>query len=158
MEPFVKTAKLVIGSPAFTHKDFLPVKYTCDGDNVNPPITIESIPAGAKSLTLIVDDPDALDGTFDHWVIWNIQPKEMINENSAAGTEGKNSFGNTKYQGPCPPEGKAHRYFFKVYVLDKLLDAQPGSDKKTIEKAMKDHILAEGEIIGLYHRSKYKSL
>ena len=150
----VKTAKLTIGSTAFGNKDFIPAKYTCEGENVNPSITIENIPAGTKSLTLIVDDPDAPDGIFDHWIIWNIRPMEMIIENTVPGVEGKNSFGKTNYWGPCPPPGSAHRYFFKVYALDKLLEVPAHSDKKTVEKAMKDHILAEGEIIGMYERIK----
>src|SRR5437870_4175246 len=110
MEPNVKIAKLIISSTVFVNKGIIPSKYTCDGENVNPPITIEDIPAGTKSLALIMDDPDAPNGIFDHWIIWNIRPMEMIIENTVPGTEGKNSFGKMKYQGPCPPEGKAHRY------------------------------------------------
>ena len=153
METNVKTAKLTIGSTEFANMEFIPEKYTCEGENVNPAITIENIPGGTKSLALIIDDPDAPNGTFDHWIVWNIRPKEMIIENTVPGTEGKNSFGKTRYQGPCPPGGKAHRYFFKVYALDTLLDTPAGSDKRTVEKAMARHILAEGEIIGLYQKS-----
>ena len=145
---------LTIGSTAFTHKGSIPAKYTCDGENVNPSITIEDIPPGTKSLALIVDDPDSHDRVFDHWVIWNIHPMEMIIENSVPGTEGKNSYGRTKYQGPCPPAGRVHRYFFRIYALDTLMEIQPGSYRETLEKAMKKHILAEGEIIGLYQRPK----
>lgn len=153
MEPIVKTGKLIIGSPEFANKDFLSDRYTCEGENVNPPLTIENIPAGTKSLTLIIDDPDSPDGVFDHWVVWNIHPMEMILENTVPGTEGINSFGRTKYQGPCPPPGRAHRYFFRVYALDTLLDIKAGSDKKSVEKAMKNHILAEGEIVVMYERA-----
>jgi len=158
MVPSVKIAKLTIGSTEFANKDYLSAKYTCEGENINPPITVENIPAGTKSLALIVDDPDAPDGIFDHWIIWNIRPMEMIIENTIPGTEGKNSFGKTRYHGPCPPEGNAHRYFFRVYALDTLLDVRAGADKKTLEKAMHDHILGQGEIIGMYKKTKYKNL
>lgn len=158
MATITKTAELTIGSTEFANKDYLPSKYTCEGENINPPITIENIPPGTKSLTLIIDDPDAPDGVFDHWIVWNIHPMEMIIENTSPGTEGKNSFGRTRYHGPCPPEGKAHRYFFKVYALDILLETREGADKKTVEKAMNGHILASGEIIGMYKKIKYKNL
>ena len=153
METTLKIGKLTIGSSEFANQGFIPAKYTCEGENVNPSITIENIPSGTKSLALIIDDPDGPNGTFDHWIVWNIRPKEMIIENTVPGTEGKNSFGKTKYQGPCPPEGKTHRYFFKVYALDSLINVQAGSDKKTVEKAMSKHILGEGEIIGLYQKA-----
>lgn len=153
MTTLVKTGTLTIGSPEFGNKDFIPPKYTCQGEDINPPLTIENIPAGTKSLTLIVDDPDAPVRTYDHWLIWNIRPMEMILENTTPGVVGKNSFGNIKYNGPCPPAG-THRYFFKVYALDTLLDVKSGADKKTVEKAMRDHILAEGEIIGMYKKSE----
>jgi len=158
MTTIVKTEELTIGSTVFSNKGYIPTNYTCEGENINPSITVENIPSGTKSLALIVDDPDGTDGVFDHWIIWNIHPMEMIIENTAPGTEGKNSFGKTSYQGPCPPEGKDHRYFFKVYALDTLLDLKKGFDKKSLEKAMQDHILAKGEIIGMYKRTKHKNL
>jgi Raf kinase inhibitor-like YbhB/YbcL family protein len=148
----IETLTLTIGSTAFTHKGSIPSKHTCDGENVNPSLTIENIPPGTKSLTLIIDDPDAPTGVFTHWVLWNIHPMEMILENTVPGTEGKNSFGRTFYQGPCPSDGRVHRYFFKVYALDTLLKLRPGSNKETVENAMMKHLLAEGEIIGLYQR------
>jgi Raf kinase inhibitor-like YbhB/YbcL family protein len=152
MKATAKAEKFTIGSTVIANRDRIPSKYTCDGENINPPLTIENIPEGTKTLALIVDDPDAANGTFDHWIVWNIRPMEMISENTVPGTEGKNSFGKTRYQGPCPPHGEEHRYFFKVHALDTLLDIAAGSDKKTVEKAMKGHILAEGEIIGIYKR------
>jgi Raf kinase inhibitor-like YbhB/YbcL family protein len=158
MESIIQIAELTIGSTVFANKDFLPAKYTCEGENVNPPITIENIPSGTKSLTLIIDDPDAPNGVFDHWVIWNIRPMEMIIENSRPGTEGKNSFGRSVYHGPCPPAGGPHRYFFRVYALDILLDLKRGSDKKALEKAMHGHIIAAGEIVAMYQKTKYKNL
>jgi Raf kinase inhibitor-like YbhB/YbcL family protein len=152
MEEIVKTARLIVGSTVFAHEDFIPVKYTCQGKNINPPITIEKIPSGTKSLAIIVEDPDAPSGIFDHWIIWNIPPTELIFENSAPGVEGKNGFGKVNYQGPCPPEGKAHRYFFKVYALDKMLDVPFGSTKAEVERAMQKNIVAKGEFIGMYKK------
>src|SRR5258706_14207920 len=152
MTTLTQTTTLTIGSSEFGPKDFIPSKYTCEGENVNPPLTIENIPSGAKSLAVIVDDPDAPGGTFIHWVIWNIRPMEMILENAVPGTEGNNSFRATHYQGPCPPTG-THRYFFKVYALDTLLDIEQGAKLKTLEKAMRDHILGYGELVGVYRKS-----
>ncbi|MCE9540747.1 MAG: YbhB/YbcL family Raf kinase inhibitor-like protein [Bacteroidetes bacterium] len=158
MATLTKTEELTIGSTEFSNKGYIPTRYTCEGENINPSITIENIPSGTKSLALIVDDPDATDGIFDHWLIWNIRPMEMIIENTVPGTEGKNSFGKTRYHGPCPGEGRDHRYFFKVYALDILLDIKIGADKKTLEKAMHHHTLAKGEIIGMYKKTKHKSI
>jgi len=154
MDPIVKTGKLNVVSPAFVANDFIPAKYTCQGKNVNPAISIENIPSGTKSLALIVEDQDAHNGVFVHWLIWNIHPTEMILENSAHGVEGKNGFGKIKYQGPCPPEGETHRYSFKIYALDKTLGIPEGTVKEDLEKAMNDHILAQGEFIGLYKNTK----
>jgi len=143
--------ELTITSPAFENNKLIPSKYTCDGDNVNPPLNIEGIPEETKSLVLIVDDPDAPMGTWDHWIVWNIPPTNKIEENSIPGTEGLNDFRKHSYGGPCPPS-RTHRYFFKVYALDTKLDLDPNSRKKDVEKAMKDHILAKGELVGLYRR------
>jgi hypothetical protein len=143
--------ELAVTSPAFHHNKMIPGKYTCDGEDVNPALKIESVPEHAKSLVLIVDDPDAPMGTWDHWVVWNIPPTSMIGENTVPGVEGLNSFGKHSYGGPCPPSG-THRYFFKVYALDTLLNIPSNSRKKDLEKAMKDHVLAKGELVGLYSR------
>ena len=143
--------ELTITSPAFGNNKPIPSKYTCDGDNVNPTLNIEGTPEETKSLVLIVDDPDAPMGTWDHWIVWNIPPTNKIEENSVPGTEGLNDFRKHSYGGPCPPSG-THRYFFKVYALDTKLDLNPNSRKKDVEKAMKNHILAKGELVGLYSR------
>jgi len=143
--------ELTIKSPVFENKKSIPSKYTCDGDDVNPPLIIEGIPEGTKSLVLIVDDPDAPMGTWDHWIVWNIPLTNKIEENSVPGTEGLNDFRRHSYGGPCPPSG-THRYFFKVYALDTKLNLDSNSRKKDIEKAMKGHLLAQGELIGLYGR------
>jgi Raf kinase inhibitor-like YbhB/YbcL family protein len=142
---------LVVKSPTFENQKTIPSKYTCDGSNINPPLTIEGIPESTKSLVLIVDDPDAPMGTWDHWVVWNIPPTDKIQENSKPGTEGMNSARRNSYSGPCPPSG-THRYFFKAYALDTLLSLTSNSRKKDVENAMKGHILAQGELVGLYSR------
>jgi len=142
---------LTVTSPAFENNKLIPAKYTCDGDDVNPLLIIEGVPEETKSLVLIVDDPDAPMGTWDHWVVWNIPPTKRIEENSVPGVQGLNDFRKHSYGGPCPPSG-THRYFFKVYALDTKLDLNQNSKKKDIEKAMKDHILAKGELVGLYSR------
>jgi Raf kinase inhibitor-like YbhB/YbcL family protein len=129
----------------------IPIKYTCQGGSLSPPLTIEAIPSEAKTLTLILDDPDAVSGTFDHWVVWNIPAStSKIEENKAPqGTEGLNSARQPGYYPPCPPSG-SHRYIFKVYALDKALTLGANSRKKDVEKAMEGHVLAKGELIGLY--------
>ena len=147
---FVK--ELTIRSTAFQHNSLIPKKYTCDGQEVNPPLTIEGIPKEAKRLALLIEDPDASSGTFDHWVVWNIPPQTTkISENSVPGTEGRNSSSQSGYASPCPPSG-THRYFFKVYALDIELSLSVESTKKDLENAMQGHIVAKGELIGLYHR------
>ena len=143
--------ELSLTNSVFQHNGLIPRKYTCDGDDVNPPLNITGIPEATQSIVLIVDDPDAPMKTWDHWVVWNIAPREKIDENSVPGIEGLNDFNRHSYGGPCPPSG-THRYFFKVYSLDTKLNLPPNSRKKDVEEAMKGHILAKGEIIGLYKR------
>jgi hypothetical protein len=143
--------ELAVTSPAFENNKSIPSKYTCDGNDVNPPLIIEGTPEETKSLVLIVDDPDAPMRTWDHWVVWNILPTNKIEENSVPGVEGMNSFRKHSYGGPCPPSG-THRYFFKIYALDTKLNLDSNSRKKNVEKAMKGHILAKGELVGLYSR------
>lgn len=142
---------MVITSPVFKNNEMIPRKYTCDGADVNPTLNIRGMPRKAESLVLIVDDPDAPMGTWDHWIVWNIPPEERIEENSVPGIEGLNDFRKRSYGGPCPPSG-THRYFFRVYALDAMLDLKPNSRKRDVERAMRGHILAQGEIIGLYRR------
>lgn len=142
---------LIISSTAFTNEGFIPRKYTCDGENVNPPLYIENILGNTKSLVLIVEDQDAPIGTWDHWVVWDIAPRNEIRENSIPGTEGLNSFRQHNYGGPCPPAG-THRYFFKLYAMDTLLNLPGNTPKARVEKAMAGHILRMGEITGLYKR------
>jgi hypothetical protein len=146
--------KLSVESPAFENNQLIPAKYTCDGDDVNPPLTIEGVPEGTKTLALIVDDPDAPMGIWNHWVVWDIPPNaHRIEENTVPGTEGISTSRKHVYNGPCPPYG-THRYFFKVYALDAKLNLNANSTKKDVEKAMQGHVLAEGELVGLYRRSR----
>jgi len=147
----MKTKELNITSPAFENNGFVPSKYTCDGADVNPPLKIKDVPKGTESLVLIVDDPDAPMGTWDHWIVWNIPPTEAIDEDSVPGIEGMNDFNRHSYGGPCPPSG-THRYFFKVYALDTSLHLDSNARKEDVERAMEAHILAEGEIVGRYSR------
>ena len=143
---------LSVNSSAFESGKLIPKKYTCDGQEINPPLTIEGVPKEAKTLVLIVDDPDAPSGTFDHWIVWNI-PASMgkIGENNVPGIEGMNGARQIGYFGPCPPSG-THRYFFKVYALDTELSLAVGSKKRDVEKAIQNHVLAKGELMGLYSR------
>jgi Raf kinase inhibitor-like YbhB/YbcL family protein len=144
---------LSIKSPAFESNKLIPAKYTCDGANVNPPLTIEDVPEETRSLVLIVDDPDAPMGTWNHWIVWNIPPTtRKIEENTIPGTEGISTYRKHAYGGPCPPYG-THRYFFKVYALDTKLGLNPYSQKEDVEKAMEGHVLAKGELLGLYRRT-----
>lgn len=145
---------LVLKSPAFKNKESIPSKYTCDGDNISPPLLIENVPDGAKSLALIVDDPDAPSKTWSHWVVWNINSNvKEIKENALpqAGEEGITDFGRAGYGGPCPPSGE-HRYMFKLYALDDMLDLPKNSRKEDVEAMMEGHVLAETALVGLYKR------
>lgn len=143
--------ELTIRSPAFGPNKKIPVKYTCQGEDINPPLTIEGIPEGTKSLVLIVDDPDAPMGTWVHWVVWNIDPVNTIEEDSVPGEQGINDFDKHEYGGPCPPSGE-HRYFFTVYALDTMLDLETDTKKLEVEQVMEENILAKGELIGLYSK------
>jgi hypothetical protein len=144
--------RLEIFSPAFRVSEMIPARYTCDGMNINPPIEIRNLPLEARSLTLIVEDPDAPKGTWVHWVVWNIPVRQHIKENSVPGIEGVNDFKLHHYGGPCPPSG-THRYYFKVYALDTMLDIPHTSNKEQLEKGMSEHILAFGELMGIYKRN-----
>ena len=141
-------------SPAFANNGAIPSEYTCDSSDVSPPLAISDVPASAKTLALIMDDPDAPVGTWDHWIVFNIptSTKQIQKGTEPQGTAGKNSWGRTGYGGPCPPSG-THRYFFKLYALDTTLNLPQGSTKKDLERAMQGHILAQSELMGTYKRS-----
>jgi Raf kinase inhibitor-like YbhB/YbcL family protein len=147
--------QLYVSSPSFAHEEHIPEKFTCDDLNISPGLEIRGIPADARSLAIVMEDPDAPGKVFDHWLVWNIPPTESIPENSQSGLEGLNSSGKIGYMGPCPPSG-THRYFFKVFAVDTLLETEKGADKTKLEYVLKDHILAYGELIGLYSSKKNK--
>ena len=145
----VASRTLTIKSPAFANNDFIPVKYSCNGANINPELIVSDIPEGTRSLALVIDDPDASKGTFDHWVMWNIPVKDKIEEDSAPGAQGRNSKNENKYIGPCPPSG-THHYHFRIYALDTKLDLPVSTDKHELLKAIDGHILAVGLLTGLF--------
>lgn len=140
-------------SPEFENNKYIPSKFTCEGQDVNPALEIRDVPSGAQELALIVDDPDAPMGTWVHWVVYNIPVISRIDENSAPGKQGVNNAGQIKYHGPCPPQG-THRYFFKIYALDKKLELKEGVSKGALEKAMQGHILDKQELVGLYKKNR----
>lgn len=153
--------ELTITSPSFKHNGSIPSKYTCDGDNINPPLNIDGVPKEAVTLVLIMDDPDipqfvkekfGID-VWDHWVVFNIPTNvTTISEGrNPPGVLGKNTQNENVYTGPCPPD-KEHRYFFKIYALDTKLDIDRNSTKRDVERIMKNHVIAKGELIGLYKR------
>ncbi len=154
---------MIIQSPAFTHLGEIPRKYTCDGEDVSPPLVWSGIPEGAKSLVLIVDDPDAPDPrapkmTWVHWVLYNLPPDTKGLPEAVAPTdlppgtrEGLNDWKRTGYGGPCPPIGR-HRYFHKLYALDTVLPDLGIPTKAQVEAAMRGHVLTQAELVGTYQR------
>ncbi len=143
-----------IKSPVFEENGLIPLKYTCDGDNINPPLEISDVPENAKSLVLIVDDPDSKAGNWVHWSVWNINPQiEEIAEHSVpeGAIEGINSFGKSGYGGPCPQSG-SHRYRFKLYALNNNFKFSRTTNEEKIEKNMTDYILDQAMTVGVYKR------
>ena len=155
-----KVMNLQITSPAFSEGQPIPAKYSCEGNDASPPLKWTNAPANTKSFALIADDPDAPVGTWVHWVLYDLPPHatELPEDvaktqfTSSGAKQGLNSWPRLGYGGPCPPPGKPHRYFFKLYALDTMLDLKPGATKKDVEAAMKGHILAEGQLMGRYQR------
>ncbi|MGH8094162.1 MAG: YbhB/YbcL family Raf kinase inhibitor-like protein [Chthoniobacterales bacterium] len=144
--------QITISSPAFKADGTIPARFTCKGANQNPPLQFRGIPKAAKSLVLIVDDPDAPGGLFTHWLVWNIAPVEtQFRENSVptGAVQGTNDFGQAGYGGPCPPSG-THRYYFRLLALDQGLDLKPGAKRAGLERALKGHILARGELMARF--------
>lgn len=155
-DKFVKrsqgTETMRVTSSAFEQEGTIPERYTCDGDDVSPPLAVADVPTQARSLVLIMDDPDAPRGTWDHWVAYDIPPDAEIPEGvGSLGTEGTNSWDRTGYGGPCPPGG-THRYFFHVYALDTELGLPAGATKAEVLDAMAGHVVAEGALLGHYGR------
>jgi Raf kinase inhibitor-like YbhB/YbcL family protein len=144
--------QMKITSPSFQEGGSIPEKFSKNGRNVSPELRIEGAPAQAKSLALIVDDPDAPVGLFTHWLVWNIDPKiAQIAEGRApsGAVQGKNDFGEIGYGGPQPPSG-THRYYFKVFALDRRLDLKPGAKRREVDAAIKGHVIGQGELMGRY--------
>jgi Raf kinase inhibitor-like YbhB/YbcL family protein len=150
-----------IESPAFQSKEKIPQKYTCDGVDVSPPLVWADPPEGTKSFALISDDPDAPVGPWVHWVIYNLPTEERelqegipkLDSLPNGAKQGNTDFRRVGYGGPCPPPGKAHRYFFKLYALNTSLDLPPKATKADLLIAMNGHVLAQAELVGLYQRS-----
>lgn len=145
-------AKLEVSSSTFAAGGDIPTQYSCKGEDMNPPLEIHGVPSAAKSLALIVDDPDAPGGLFTHWIVWNIAPSTLgIAQKSVpnGGVEGTNDFGKKGYGGPCPPSG-THRYVFHVFALDQKLDLHAGARRAALEKAIAGHIVARGELTGRF--------
>jgi Raf kinase inhibitor-like YbhB/YbcL family protein len=141
-----------ITSQAFTNGGKIPDKYTMYGDNLIPPLHIEDVPDKARSLALVVDDSDAPNGNFNHWILFNMDPKiRDIKENSvpAMAMQARNDFGETEYDGPRPPSGE-HRYFFKAFALDTMLPLNRGSKRQDLEREIKDHVLDSATLMGKY--------
>jgi Raf kinase inhibitor-like YbhB/YbcL family protein len=146
--------KMKITSSAFQEGGTIPEKFSKNGQNVSPELRIEGAPAEAKSLALIVDDPDAPVGLFTHWLVWNIDAKTSeVPEGSVptGSVQGTNDFPGHRYDGPQPPSG-THRYYFKVFALDKMLDLKPGAKRKDVDAAMKGHVIAQGQLMGKYSK------
>jgi Raf kinase inhibitor-like YbhB/YbcL family protein len=152
--------ELTIESSAFEMDGTIPKRYTCDGEDISPPLSWSELPAGTQSLVIVCDDPDAPIGTWDHWVLFNIPAAvRSLPEGIAAdeviegvGTHGTNSWRRLGYGGPCPPEGPAHRYYFTLYALDTMLDLDPGAAKQDVETATTGHVLAQGQLMARYGR------
>ena len=141
-----------LASPAFEEGETIPTEYTCEGEGVSPPLQIDNLPDGARTLVLIVDDPDAPGGTWDHWVAFDIAPtSEIARDVGALGTAGLNSWSTIGYGGPCPPTG-THRYIHQVYALDTELGLAEGATKAEVLEAMEGNVLSEATLIGVYQR------
>lgn len=144
-------AEMELTSPAFADNTPIPDKYTYKGEGVSPPLTISSVPTGTQSLTLVVEDPDAPNGTFTHWTVWNISATtRMVHENTVpdSGLQGLNDFNKIGYGAPCPPSG-THRYVFKLYALNRELSLEPGAHAYALTASLEGHVLGNAELIGL---------
>jgi hypothetical protein len=153
-------AEIPISSDAFAEGERIPVQFSCNGENVSPPLSWGDPLAGTESLAVICDDPDAPSGLFTHWVLMNIPPDSrglprgvkktpVLDDGSI---HGANSYGKLEYSGPCPPPGRPHRYYFRIYALDIPLKLRSPADRRAVDNAMKGHILAEGELLGIFSR------
>jgi Raf kinase inhibitor-like YbhB/YbcL family protein len=153
-------AQIQLTSPAFTHGSAIPAVYTCEGEDISPPLVWSGGPVERRSLALICDDPDAPRGTWVHWVLYNLpgecvelgQAVPPVPELPSGARQGRNDFGNIGYGGPCPPPGKPHRYSFRLYAIDIMLNLPHGVSKAELERAMADHVVGQGTLMGTYQR------
>jgi hypothetical protein len=158
--PGGKTMAFALKSAAFAEQGTIAKNFTCDGVDRSPALSWSGAPSGTHAFALIADDPDAPAGTWTHWILWNLPAQATALPEGVAKTEvledgarqGKNDFGRIGYGGPCPPAGKQHRYYFKLFALDAKLDLKPGANRKELEAAMKPHVLAEAQYMGTYKR------
>lgn len=150
---------MVLTSPSFENEGMIPTKFTCEGGNMNPELQVQNVPEDAKSLALILHDPDApIAGGFTHWVVWNISPKTMVIKEESTppkSVEGRNGGGRTGYTGPCPPLG-THRYEFYLYALNDMLDLPTTAGRQELEDAMEEHIVAKTMLVGTYRKQGKK--
>ena len=145
--------KFELFSSAFKQGEDIPSKYSCEGGDINPPLEMKNIPSKTQSLALTIHDPDAPEGTWVHWVVYNIPPsKTVIEENSIPGYQSLNDFGKYNYGGPCPSNEKAHHYIFRAYALNTILDIDEGMTMKDLERAMNGHVVAKSELVGIYRK------
>ena len=153
-------SRFILTSSAFKSGEDIPEEYTCDGADVSPPLSWSGFPAGTKSFILIVEDPDAPGGIFTHWIAYNISSKitsfpenvEKVGKLSNGIIQGMNNFGKIGYNGPCPPHGSRHRYYFRIYALDCYVDLPPGATREEVLKIIKGHVIGEAELLGYYER------
>lgn len=156
--PEIQSSKMKVSSPAFNEGSFIPPKFTCDGEDLSPPLNFGNVPADAKELVLVIDDPDAPNGNWNHWLIWGLEPSlTRIKENELPHKAilGSNDFKRLKYGGPCPPSGISpgtHRYFIKLYALDTNLTLAEGSSRTLLLEAIKGHVIEEAQLMGKYKR------
>ncbi|MBI3601910.1 MAG: YbhB/YbcL family Raf kinase inhibitor-like protein [Candidatus Omnitrophica bacterium] len=147
---------LSLTSPAFENNQVIPSQYTCTGSDINPPLTIKNVPPKTESLALTISDPDAPQGTWIHWVVYNMKPNtEMMAENSISGDELFNDFGKQHYGGPCPPGGRPHHYVFELYALDQKLSLKQDGTIKDLQQSMEGHILAKAKLTGTYSKPSW---
>ena len=147
-------SKMKISSPAFADQEMIPERYTCDGEDISPPLSIENVPEGTKSLALLVEDPDAPSGLWVHWLVWNMPPATRKIGEDAVPQEavlGKNDWHRNSYGGPCPPSG-THRYLFRLYALNTILDLAGSETKHQLQEAIEGHILEEATLTGTYSK------
>jgi len=156
MSTLVWAGEFQLTSAVFKNNGDVPQKYTCDGSDVNPPLSFKNVPAKAKSLVVTVTDPDAPEGTWTHWIVYNVPPNMGdIIENTNPGTEGLSDFGKYAFSGPCPSDEKSHHYIFRAYALNEILDINEGPSISEVEKAIRGHVIAKTELIGMYQKSPF---